>query len=180
MAIKLYTAEDLFEMPRARYLDLVQSRLVETPINGMLHGLVVANVASVLHQFQTDRPTGVVLLRSGYVPARDPDTVRGPDISFVVAERMPSRLEERYLEFAPDLAVEVTDPQDGFQDMRAKLRDYVSAGIRSYWAVNPETRSVLVISRKGNDLRLGADDTLDGGDVLPGFTTSGSALFPNP
>jgi Uma2 family endonuclease len=76
-----------------------------------------------------------------------------------------------------DLAVEVLSPSDRTPDVSAKLRIYAQAGVL-VWLVDPEDKSLTVLPPAGLPTVLHADDTLDGGDVLPGFRLPLRALFP--
>ena len=70
---------------------------------------------------------------------------------------------------APDLAVEVVSPNDLAYDVDSKVEDYLQAGVRLVWVVNPVTRTVRVHHPDGPGATLRADGELTGGDVLPGF-----------
>ncbi len=109
---------------------------------------------------------------------RNPDTVREPDLAFISAERLP--LDERvtgYYEIPPDLVVEVVSPNDSYGSVHDKACMWLRYGVRLVWVVNPQFRSVEVHSEGPSLLRLTENDTLDGSDVLPGFTCTVSDLF---
>jgi Uma2 family endonuclease len=105
-------------------------------------------------------------------------TIRQPDVGFISKARA-GKLNEVGFAVAPDLAVEVVSPDE---DVLKKAREYLGAGTQMVWALYAEEKIVLVITRKpdgGYDVReLGIDDTLDGGDVLPGFALPIKQLFP--
>ncbi len=69
----------------------------------------------------------------------------------------------------PELAVEVISPTDKAPDIARKRQIYLDAGIL-YWEVDVDDERIDVYA-PGQPIRsLGMDDTLDGGDILPGFT----------
>jgi len=77
----------------------------------------------------------------------------------------------------PDLAIEVVSFDKTLADLSAKAAEYLAAGARLVWVVDPDPRQV-VIHRPGRPAEtLSAERTLDGGDVLPGFTLALPRLF---
>ena len=77
----------------------------------------------------------------------------------------------------PDLVVEVVSPNDTRREVAAKARIWLRYDVRLVWVVLPQTRSVDVY-RPGHAVETLSDqDTLDGLDVLPGFTCPVSAVF---
>jgi len=96
-----------------------------------------------------------------------PGSVRIPDVSFISWERLP-RDKAPLPDLVPDLAVELLNELNTRKEMERKLNDYLHAGVRLVWYVDPATRSAKVYSAGGVRELTEADD-LDGGDVLPGF-----------
>lgn len=173
------TAEDLYDLPlddvRA---ELVGGELVCEPPAGFEHGVRAAGIGYHLLRFIEDHPIGVVCgAETGFVLFRNPDTVRAPDAAFVTRERAECFVDrEKYFEGAPDLAAEVVSPGDFRREVAEKIRDYLAAGTRLVWVIDPRRRTVTV-HRPGADPRvLGPDDLLEGGDLLPGFALPVSRL----
>ena len=127
------------------------------------------------------RKLGVVLVGdAGFGLARDPDTLRGPDVAFVSRDRVPSEDEQvRVFEGPPDLAVEVLSPSNTPESVRAKVADYLAAGTRLVWLVDadPERETVTIYRSLLAPRTLSRDDDLDGADVLPGFRVALAKLF---
>ncbi len=133
---------------------------------------------ATIHQWSEGEGEGAVGLRAGFILARDPDTVRAPDIWFVRAERLPSTgIHEDYLEAAPDLAVEVISPTDMEQDLREKIDDYLTAGTALVWVAYPKSRDVIAHTPDGLARTFRESDTLTAPDVLPGFACPVADLF---
>ena len=108
----------------------------------------------------------------------DPRQVRKPDVSFVAGGRItPALWSMEYIPFAPDLAVEVVSSNDSYEYLEQKVADYRSAGVRLIWVVNPATRSVLIRRLDRTCAELDEAGTLDGEDVVPGFTCRVAELF---
>ena len=118
---------------------------------------------------------GVVYSESGYKLESDPDTVLGPDVSFVSKERV-DEADDGYYQGPPDLAIEVLSPGDRKAYVERKLAVYLETGTRSVWLVDPRRRTVEVISSLNNRRMLQEhDDLVDG--TVPGFRVKVSEIF---
>ena len=178
MAPATMTAEELLllSIPDKR-AELVRGRLVVSEPPGFAHGAIVAKIARLLGNFADGRDLGVVTGESGFTLERNPDTVRAPDVSFVRRDRVPDPIPRGFIEFAPDLAVEVLSPGNRPGEMLAKIGDWLKAGARLVWIVDPIRRTARVYRADGTESLLGFDDSLDGEDVLPGFTLPLAAIL---
>jgi len=121
---------------------------------------------------ERERLGEIVVADTGFVLARDPDTVRGPDVAFIARERYDAAGDPpTAFPGAPDLAVEVVSPSNRAVDIRAKVADYLAAGTRLVWVVDPDPAR-LTITAYGTLLSprvYGADEEVDGAPVLRGF-----------
>lgn len=173
------SAEEFFRLPGdAKRRSLVRGEVVETMPPGGLHGTVASEIAFRLHTWAKGGPKGHVGVESGFLLARNPDTVRGPDVYYVGPERAPNTgVPEAFWDIAPDLAVEVVSPGDGADEVRQKVRDYLAAGTRLVWLVYPRTREVVVHTPDGLSRAYGEGDTLEAFDALPGFACAVTQLF---
>ncbi len=174
------TVEDLYVMPDdGLNYELQAGVLVSEPLSGGRHGWVTAAIAEILRAYVRKHRLGVVLAGdSGFILARKPDTVRGPDVAFVSRERF-ERSGDTVKAFvgAPDLAVEVLSPSNTPAAMHAKVADYLAAGTRRVWVVDPEAQTVTVYRSLLAPYRLGEDETLGGDDVVPGFRVRVGEFF---
>ena len=170
------TADELLELPDDGNLhELVAGELTTMSPAGAGHGVVSSRIAIRLGQYVLDRKLGETFSSdTGFLLQRDPDTVRAPDTAFVSAARFVRT--KKYFPGAPDLAVEVISPTDTFHEVETKVREYLRAGARMVIVINPESRSAIV-NTSGATVRLGEDDVLDGGDVVPGWRLPLSELF---
>ena len=142
------------------------------------HGAASARIVSELAAHVRAGGLGVVLVECGFVLSEDRSTVRIPDVSFVARANMPGdRLPSGYFRGGPDLAVEVVSPSDKAGELAVKIADYLAAGTQQVWIVEPTTRTVAVYRPGGAARVYGADDTLDGGDLLPGLALPVGDLF---
>ncbi len=177
---RLYTADDLWMLSHAdddkRY-ELDEGTLIEMAPTGDIHGAVVAQMTYLIMAYVRPRDSGDVSgAETGYRLSTNPDIVRAPDVGFIVKARL-KPMTGKYYEMAPDLAVEVVSPNDTALQMRRKANQYLTAGTRLVWVIYPEDRLVDVY-QPGHDLRpCNIEDTLDGGDVLPGFVLPVQDVF---
>jgi Uma2 family endonuclease len=167
----LMTADELLQthIPD-KHVELVRGVLVVREPPGLLHGRIAVELARRLaNHAETDR-LGRVYVESGFKLASDPDTVRGPDVAFVSQSRLPDPMATGFGDLAPDLVAEILSPGDRPGEVLAKVGDWLSAGARLVWVLDPERRLARVYRGDGTEALLTADDTLDGEDVLPGFS----------
>lgn len=172
------TAEELFEYPDSRYYELVRGvpRVCEPP--GGLRGMIAARIAARLSDHVERLELGTVLVEAGYVLQRAPDTVRGPDVSFVSVSRLPpDRIPAQFIPGAPDLAVEILSPSSRWSEIEEKITDYLAAGARLVWVVELGERRVIVRYPDRPPRIVGDADTLDGEDVVPAFALAVAELF---
>ncbi len=166
------TAEELLRLPddNCRHA-LVRGELQRMAAAGFRHGVVIMNVAGPLNQHVKAHGLGVVCgAETGFVLARDPDTVLAPDVAFVRRERIPaSGLPVKFWEGAPDLAVEVTSPGGTRREAADKVASWLAAGTRLVWVLEPRRATVTIHGPDGGPRRLAGSDVLDGEPLFPGF-----------
>lgn len=109
----------------------------------------------------------------------DPDRVRKADASFISINRFTEEqaTSEGHCTVAPDLVVEVISPNDRFYDVERKIEEWLAAGVRVVWIINPETKTVRILRATGSDVRLHQSDTLTCEELLPGFSCPVADLF---
>ena len=176
---KPLTAEEFWLLPGdGKFRELVRGEVVETVPPGGIHGAVALRLGARLEAWARGGPGGYTGVESGFFLSRNPDTVRGPDVSYVRAERIPETgLPEAFWDIAPDLAVEVVSPGESAEEVREKVRDYLAAGTGLVWVVYPRTREVVVHTPDGLSRAHGEGAALEGFDVLPGFVCPVAELF---
>ncbi|MCL4247117.1 MAG: Uma2 family endonuclease [Anaerolineae bacterium] len=176
---RLYTADDLLKMTIDDHLkvELVEGVLVEMPPASSIHSIISALLIRLLGNFVAENRLGgyVTGEQGGYQLAEAPDTVRAPDAAYISKARAPE-LTSTYFKGAPDLAVEVISPNDKATDVQEKIDEYLQHGSRLVWAIYYKTHVVVVHTPAGSRT-LHENDTLDGGDVLPGFSLPVREIF---
>jgi Uma2 family endonuclease len=165
------TEDDVLLRPNGekRLFELVDGVLVEKAM-GFYESVLAAVLIRILGNFVEQHDLGTVSAPDGAMRLR-PGRVRLPDVSFVSWERFPNRRlpAERVPAVVPDLAVEVISEGNTEPEMELKLDEYFSTGVRLVWYLYPETRTARVYTSRTDVRELTEDDTLDGGEVLPGF-----------
>jgi Uma2 family endonuclease len=166
------TADELLKLhlPDKRS-ELVRGVLVVREPAGGRHGDVTMRLALELGNWVRSCDLGRIFAAgTGFTIARNPDTVRAPDVAFVRKGRLPHPVPRGYLELAPDLAVEVFSPDDRPGEVLAKVGDWLSAGAQLVWVVDPARREARVYRADGTGAVVPGEGVLDGESVLPGFT----------
>jgi Uma2 family endonuclease len=157
--------------------EVVRGLLVREPIPAGEHGWLEVKLGHHLYEFVHAQGLGLVFGTTGYILAEDPLTLRGPDLSFVAKSRLgggyPSR---RFRASAPDLAVEIVSPSNRESELEEKARQFLDAGTRLVWIVDP-IRRVVTVHTPAAKVCLDDGAELEGGDVLPGFRLPLARLF---
>ncbi|MBI3262367.1 MAG: Uma2 family endonuclease [Acidobacteria bacterium] len=174
----LVTAEEFAKLPDdgCRY-ELVRGRVIKMGLAGFPHGKIAVHLGSLLDQYVRAHKLGAVAVDLGCHLERDPDTVRGPDISFIRAEQIPRTDPEGFWRGGPDLTVEIRSPGDTLPEIETKVDEYLSHGVRLVWAVDSRRKTVTVYRPLTPPRTLTVDEDLDGGDVLPGFRCRVREIF---
>ena len=166
------TADELLRLsiPNKR-VELVRGTLVVREPTGARHGRVTARLTAPLADFVQANGLGqVYAAETGFKLAGNPDTVRAPDIAFISRGRLTDPEPLGYPSLAPDLVVEVLSPSDRPGETLNKVAEWLDAGSRVVWVVDPERRLVRVYRQDGGETLVSADDALSGEDVVPGFS----------
>ncbi len=175
------TAEEFAQRPKppdGSKEELVRGVVITMPPPGFDHGACQMRVGGLLDQHARPRRLGRVTMESGLITEQGPDTVRGPDVAYWSAERLPFDQRPRgYPAVAADLCVEILSPSDRAVDIAEKVREYLERGVRLVWVIDPEDRTVTIHAPNQEPRVLADTATLTGGDVLPEFQVLVADLF---
>ena len=175
---ELITPEQFLHMPENRGAELVDGRIVEKSM-GSRSAWIGTNLIFFLGSFVREHSLGLVFGPENGLQLW-PDRlrhVRKPDVSFFRAGRLaPGQIPDGWLATVPDLVVEVVSPNDEVEEFERKLLEYLEAGIPLIWVILPGTRSAQVITATSRG-SIRFDGSLDGGDILPGFSLKLTDLF---
>jgi len=177
---RIYTPDDLLQMPEEGRFELVDGQLVERNM-GSESSQVTGRVFLRIGTFVEVNAAGVVFPSDcGYqIYPRRPKLVRFPDTSFVRTGRLPSNVAPKgHMRIVPDFVLEVVSPNDLACEVEAKIEEYLSVAVPLIWVVYPGSRSVYVYGAGKSVARLGVGDTLTADDVLPGFSCPVADIFP--
>ena len=162
-----------------RIYELVDGVLLEKDM-AFQESAIAVEITTHLKNFVRGKSIGVVAGADGMMKLAA-GLVRIPDASFIRKAQFPGgRIAGTPIpNIHPDLAVEVLSPSNTDEEMDEKLQDYFASGTALVWLVEPDTRSVLVLTGpdRTTGIRLTVADTLDGGTVLPGFRLPVATLF---
>jgi Uma2 family endonuclease len=174
------SADELLRLPDDGFrYELVRGELRQMTPAGNVHGRVAMSFSWRLAQYVQENQLGTVYAaETGFKLSTDPDTVRAPDVAFVSRARVETIGEvEGFWPGAPDLAVEVVSPGDGYTEVEEKIFAWLDAGTKMVVVVNPRQRSATVYSSQTDISALTEADILDGGEVVPGFQLAIRDIF---
>lgn len=145
---------------------------------GYEHGVIAGEMYGHLFNFVKQSRLGVVTAaETGFVIGHDPDTVRAPDVGFIRAERVPRVRTRGFFQGPPDLAVEVLSPTDRAGELLAKVQDWLAAGCRAVWVVDPTSQTISVYRGSRETTLLTVADELTDDAILPGFRLPVADVF---
>lgn len=152
-------------------VELVRGVLVVREPPGFRHGRIAVALAARLDaHIRAAASEMVVVAESGFKLASTPDTVRGLDLAVVRRDRLSEPDPAGFPDLAPDLVVEIASPGDRVSDLLGRVAEWLEAGSRLIWVIDPERRVAHVYRAGGSRHVVAAGQVLGGEDVLPGFT----------
>ncbi len=143
------------------------------------HGRIAINISTPLDQHSRANKLGrVYAAETGFKVTSNPDTVRAPDVAFVSQERLEKVGSVKgYWLGAPDLVVEIISPSDIYTEVEEKVFDWLEAGAKMVVVVNPRKHVVTVYRSLTEIVVLTENDTLDGGEVVIGWSIAIRDIF---
>ena len=159
--------------------ELIAGELRMMSPSGWPHGKVVGNLHGLLWRHIREHDLGLLFgAETGFLIARNPDTVRAPDIAFISKQQaLAQESEEGYWPGAPELAVEVLSPGDRTGEVDEKIEAWLEAGTAAVWVVNPKLRTVTLYQSTHSVQVKKSGQILDGNPVVPGFSCPVDELF---
>jgi Uma2 family endonuclease len=160
-----------------RVCELIDGMLVEKTV-GYYESLVAVHVTYLLKLFLEAHDLGIVLGEAGTLRIL-PNQVRIPDVCFISWQKFPNRQlpHEPIPAIVPDLAVEILSEGNTEAEMQRRLRDYFTAGVRLVWYIDPRTQTARAYTAEDQCTEVGPQDSLSGGEVLPGLQLPMKDLF---
>ena len=176
------TAEELAELSTRdddRRHELIRGELIAMAPAKPRHGRIVGRITSPLGEHVRTHGLGEIFgAETGFLLAREPDTVRAPDVAFVRRERVEEVGDtDDWWPGAPDLAVEVLSPEDRYSTVREKVGLWLRASARLVLVVDPRRRIIEIHQPNEPPTELTLADTISGGDVVPGWSLPVAQIF---
>jgi Uma2 family endonuclease len=179
---RLYTVDEFEEIADSTayagfHLELVNGVIVEKAMPTEEHGNITGNFYDAFRGFVYPRKLGRVVIEVRYKTPGDTRNARIPDVAFSSAKR--PIITKGSVPELPDLAVEVKSPDDSLKDLREKARYFIANGTKMFIITLPAKR-LLEVYTPNDEYVLDVNDTLDGGEALPGFTMPVADVFKDP
>jgi Uma2 family endonuclease len=173
------TEKDVLDLEQreGRLCELVDGVLVEKAM-GLAESFLALEIAFLLRWFLAEHDLGFLAGEAGTLRLW-PGLVRIPDVSFISWNQFPNRKipKKPIPDVYPDLAVEVLSRKNTKAEIDRKLHEYFRSGTRLAWVVNPRKRCVSVYTTPDQFRLLKEDESLDGGEVLPGLNVPLREVF---
>ena len=176
------TYEEFMALPEeeGKHYELIEGELVVNPAPNLRHQAIIGNFYLAFRLYFQQRPVGKVFVAAVDV-VLSIENVLEPDVIVVLADRT-SRLQEKNVQGAPSIAIEVLSPGSRRRDEVTKLRLYERFGVDEYWIANPDTETVRLYRRTDDafapPIEIG---TRAGGAIttplLPGFALDVNDAF---
>ncbi|QEL20021.1 Uma2 family endonuclease [Limnoglobus roseus] len=180
-ALEIYEVEDVADInPVPRGYELIDGELVEIPSMGVESSLVLGRIFYLLHGWCEQTQLGIAIAgEAGYrcFPWK-PKQVRKPDVAVILCDPKTFIAPKGDAGIVPDLVVEVVSPNDTVVDLDTRVREFLRAGTKLVWVVNPDTREVLARRADGTIQSFTEPADLTGENLLPGLRVSLAAFLP--
>ena len=174
-ATKPITIEEYLSDPAYGHCEFVDGHPVELNVGGKPHARIQSMCSYRLADYFRSHPGGYSAVELHCkLKIGDETRFRLPDVAAVLADDSP---EQRYLDRAPDLVVEIRSPDDSLTAQMRKMEEYFANGAKLGWLILPEEKSVLVFGPEGKVRTVASGETLDGGDLLPDLKFPVEDLF---
>lgn len=154
--------------------EYVKGELVPMSIPTMVHGEISTNIVTLLNNYARQHQLGRVY--TAETTFQIGESGRKPDVAFVSQKRLPENRHQAS-PIPPDLAIEVVSPSDKVYDVQEKALEYLAAGTKMVWVIEPMAKTVTVY-RSPNDIKvLTQNDTITGEEVVEGFQCAVTEFF---
>lgn len=173
-----YTYEDYARLPEGTPFQLIGGKLIMTPAPGTYHQIILMRLIEKLLFFLAGKDLGILFTAPVDVFLEEKETYQ-PDIIFIAKDRM-HIIETTKIKGAPDLVIEILSPSTGYYDLKKKARVYARCGVKEYWIVDPEDKSIEVFQQKEGNFVLvhHVEETGQAKSILlKGFAVEAKEIF---
>lgn len=179
-AAGIVTADELLRLPDdSLRRELIEGRVHVIAPAGWEHGRVASTAGRLLSNHVHDSGTGVTsAAETGFILARDPDTVRAPDAAFVTHEHVEAiGRTVKYWPQAPDFAIEVVSPDDSRHEVESKAHDWLRGGAAAVLVLDPRRLTAAVYRAPDQVTLHQVDEEIDLSDAVPGWRVAVADFF---
>ena len=172
-----FKVEDL-ERPDVpeKFVEIVDGELVMMAPAGKYHNRIASNFELLFRMFCESRPDlDFGGDNDGFVLRRDPDLMYSPDACLL--RRRADLDDKAWMEFSPEIAVEVLSPANNPSEIAHKCRDYLDCGSEQVWIADPRTRTVEFIFQDGRRFVAQGRETVEGKGIAEGMKIDLPAIF---
>ena len=166
---------DEFAQLKIKHAELVDGKVKKLTLTMFSHDRLVTIISGLSNDFVKKQKLGMVA--SGGSFRTGENQVRVPDVSFVSNSDLEGEDLNSYVQKSPTLAVEVISKNDTYGDVDDKAGEFLAAGSRAVWIVNPRRRTVAVHTPDALPLLHNVGDTIPGGEMLPGLELPIADIF---
>jgi Uma2 family endonuclease len=185
--IERLSLDELIALGSEGPIEYIEGEII--PVSPTVSGpnAVIRALFRALDHYSLANKLGETFTEASYVTADTSNWVKGslmPDVMYYQLDRFaaykvstPDWRDKPYI-LVPDLAAEVISPTDLYSKVEQKIAHYLTDGVRIAWVLNPQRKTVLIHQAGSKQqITLTAEDTLDAGQVIPGFSVSVATLF---
>jgi Uma2 family endonuclease len=151
--------------------EVIDGVRVEREPMGAFETVLASWLCYLLNSFAAGKKLGLAVNEVLFVLHAARNLRRRPDVAFVSYARWPTPVvaRESAWNVVPDLAIEIVSPTNLAEEIDRKITDYFQSGVRLVWVFYPDSGRVYVYQSPTHVSIAERTDTLDGGEVLPGF-----------
>jgi len=159
--------------------EVIDGVRVEQEPMGAFETMLASWLCYLINSFAVGKKLGRAVNEMLFILDAPRDLKRRPDVAFVSYARWPAAVIAREAAWntRPDLAVEIVSPTNRAEEIDNKITDYFQAQVRQVWVVYPDSGRIYVYQSPTRVTVLERTDTLDGGEVLPGFQLPIAQLY---
>jgi len=170
---KVLTPDQFMELP-IKHAELINGEVVEQMPAVFDHDELILIIGNALRAHVKRNKLGRVAGGGSF--RTDENQVRAPDVSFLSNEDLHGENTAKYIDKSPTLAVEIISQHDTYQEVDDKADEYLQAGSKAVWIVNPR-RKTIAVRTLDDETVYKVGQTISGGQVLPGLDLPVADIF---
>jgi Uma2 family endonuclease len=158
-----------------KFIEILEGELVQMTPAGRIHNRIALNFICLFKDFCSTHPELTYGGdNEGFLVQRSPDSLLSPDACLF---RKRPDTGTTWMEFAPEIAVEVLSPSNSPAEMLYKRKLYFEAGTEQFWVANPQTSELVLYPPNHRMITVSGDETILGEGIVEGLEINLPALF---